>query len=92
MGKLAMKTHFSSVAVIGLGLIGSSFAAMYRNAYPDARLVGIDVSEDAVKAAQERGWIDEGHVSSEDLGSVLYGNDCNSRTCGKRILSYHCCL
>ena len=73
MGKLAMKTHFSSVAVIGLGLIGSSFAAMYRNAYPDARLVGIDVSEDAVKAAQERGWIDEGHVSSEDLGSVLCG-------------------
>ena len=54
MGKLAMKTHFSSVAVIGLGLIGSSFAAMYRNAYPDARLVGIDVSEDAVKAA----WLD----------------------------------
>ena len=46
---------------------------MYRNAYPDARLVGIDVSEDAVKAAQERGWIDEGHVSSEDLGSVLCG-------------------
>ena len=73
MGKLAMKTHFSSVAVIGLGLIGSSFAAMYRNAYPDARLVGIDVSEDAVKAAQERGWIDEGHVSSEDLGPVLCG-------------------
>ncbi len=71
MGKLAMKTHFSSVAVIGLGLIGSSFAAMYRNAYPDARLVGIDVSEDAVEAAQERGWIDEGHVSSEDLGPVL---------------------
>lgn len=68
-----MKTHFSSVAVIGLGLIGSSFAAMYRNAYPDARLVGIDVSENAVKAAQERGWIDEGHVSSEDLGSVLCG-------------------
>ena len=66
-----MKTHFSSVAVIGLGLIGSSFAAMYRNAYPDARLVGIDVSEHAVKAAQERGWIDEGHVSSEDLSSVL---------------------
>ena len=65
-----MKTHFSSVAVIGLGLIGSSFAAMYRNAYPDARLVGIDVSEHAVKAAQERGWIDEGHVSSEDLSSV----------------------
>ena len=66
-----MKTHFPSVAVIGLGLIGSSFAAMYRNAYPDARLVGIDVSAEAVNAALERGWIDEGHTSAENLGEVL---------------------
>ena len=59
------------MAVIGLGLIGSSFAAMYRNAYPDARLVGIDVSAEAVNAALERGWIDEGHTSAENLGEVL---------------------
>ena len=69
--KYAMKTHFPSVAVIGLGLIGSSFAALYRNAYPDARLVGIDVSAEAVNAALERGWIDEGHTSAENLGEVL---------------------
>ena len=39
-----MKTHFTKVAVIGLGLIGSSFAAAYRNAYSDAYLVGVDSS------------------------------------------------
>lgn len=66
-----MKTHFSSVAVIGLGLIGSSFAAMYRNAYPDARLVGVDVSRDAVDAVLERGWIDEGCVSTEDVAAAI---------------------
>lgn len=66
-----MKTHFASVAVIGLGVIGSSFAASYRNAYPDAHLVGIDVSADAVEAAKARGWIDEGLVSSEDIAPAI---------------------
>ena len=65
-----MKTHFSSVAVIGLGLIGSSFAANVSQRISRCASRGY-CFEHAVKAAQERGWIDEGHVSSEDLGSVL---------------------
>ncbi len=66
-----MKTHFTKVAVIGLGLIGSSFAAAYRNAYSDVYLVGVDSSAEALAEAQKRGWINEGHLSNEDLGTVL---------------------
>ncbi len=66
-----MKTHFASVAIIGLGLIGSSFAAAYRNAYSDAYLVGVDTSAEALEEAQKRGWINEGHLPSEDLSAVL---------------------
>lgn len=66
-----MKTQFDSVAVIGLGVIGSSFAAAYRNAYPEARIVGVDASEEALEASKARGWIDEGHLASEDLSAVL---------------------
>ncbi len=68
-----MKTHFTKVAVIGLGLIGSSFAAAYRNAYSDAYLVGVDSSAEALDEAKKRGWINEGHLSEEDLGTVLPG-------------------
>lgn len=70
-----MGTRFSSVAVIGLGLIGSSFAGAYHCAYPDARIVGIDVDSQAVAAAQDRGWIDEGYLSSDDLDDALLGCD-----------------
>lgn len=66
-----MKTHFESVAIIGLGLIGSSFAAAYRGAYPDARIVGIDASADALSASKERGWIDEGYLPNEGIEGVL---------------------
>lgn len=68
-----MKTHFTKVAVIGLGLIGSSFAAAYRNAYSDAYLVGVDSSAEALDEAKKRGWINEGHLSEEDPGTVLPG-------------------
>lgn len=70
-----MGTRFSSVAVIGLGLIGSSFAGAYHCAYPDARIVGIDVDSQALAAAQDRGWIDEGYLSSDDLDDALLGCD-----------------
>lgn len=55
-----MKSPFNSIAIVGLGVIGSSFAAALRQAYPDVRLAGIDVAADALAAAEERGWIDEG--------------------------------
>lgn len=70
-----MSTSFKSVAVIGLGLIGSSFAGAYRNAYPEARLVGIDVSSHSLEVAKERNWIDEGYLSTDTLAPVL--NSCD---------------
>lgn len=57
-----MKTHFDSVAIIGLGVIGSSFAVAYHNAYPEAYVMGVDVSLEAIEKARERGWIDEGFL------------------------------
>ena len=47
------------VTVIGLGLIGGSFAKDVRELHPQAKLVGIDRSEAHVKEALELGIIDE---------------------------------
>ncbi|MEF2846270.1 MAG: prephenate dehydrogenase/arogenate dehydrogenase family protein, partial [Eggerthellaceae bacterium] len=56
-----MNVRFKSIVVIGLGMIGSSFAMAYRAAYPDSYIAGVDVSENTLKSAQERGWINEGY-------------------------------
>lgn len=70
-----MKTRFSTIAIIGLGLIGSSFAVAYRNAYPDARIVGVDTDAQAVEAAKERRWIDEGLTPDGDVAAALSACD-----------------
>ncbi len=70
-----MSTRFTSVAVIGLGLIGASFAGAYHKAYPHARVVGIDVDPSALTAAQNRGWISEGYQPTDDLAPVILSCD-----------------
>ena len=55
-----MDQSFESVAVIGLGVIGASFVGAYRKAYPNAHILGVDTSREAVDELLARGWIDEG--------------------------------
>ncbi|WP_165172655.1 prephenate dehydrogenase/arogenate dehydrogenase family protein [Adlercreutzia sp. ZJ242] len=50
------ETPFRSVAVIGLGLIGASFAAAVRAAYPDVTVFGVDVDGRTCVVAEERAW------------------------------------
>lgn len=70
-----MGSSFSSVAVIGLGVIGSSFAGAYSRVYPESKVVGIDVSDESLSIAQSRGWIKEGYSADADLAPVL--NSCD---------------
>ena len=51
-----MDRQIESIAVIGLGLIGASFAGAYRKAYPDAPILGVDVSQEAIDELLDRGW------------------------------------
>lgn len=46
------------VSIIGLGLIGGSFARDFKNLYPEAKLVGIDQNESHLKEALSLGLID----------------------------------
>lgn len=67
-----MDQQFESVAVVGLGLIGASFVGAYHKAYPDATIVGVDTSREAVDELLERGWITEGFEPTDaGLGARL---------------------
>lgn len=60
-----MDQRIESIAVIGLGLIGASFAGAYRKAYPSAHIVGVDTARESVDELIERGWIQEGFVPAD---------------------------
>jgi prephenate dehydrogenase len=53
-----MPIPFPRVTILGVGLIGGSFALAYRRAYPEARIAGWDRGE-VLAHAMERGIIDQ---------------------------------
>lgn len=71
-----MDQQFESIAVIGLGLIGASFAGAYRKAYPDATIVGVDTSREAVDELLDRGWISQG-FEPDDEGLTKRLDECD---------------
>lgn len=62
---------FNSVAIIGVGLIGGSFAAGLKRLDEPPTVVGIDVDPVAVKIAVERGLLDEGSLP-DGLGAQTW--------------------
>jgi prephenate dehydrogenase len=57
--KISRPCPFSGIAVIGLGLIGSSCASAIRSVWPDVRLFGVDTDERTVTKAIEQGMVDK---------------------------------
>lgn len=71
-----MDQQFESVAVVGLGVIGASFAGAYRKAYPDAYILGVDTAREAINELLDRGWISEGlEPADEALAEKLCACD-----------------
>lgn len=66
-----------SVAVIGLGLVGASFAAAVKQAYPEYTLVGIDVLEDTRSVALEKNWIDLANDPTDPSVESFIKNECD---------------
>ena len=61
-----MSESIERFAVIGLGLIGSSFAAALRQTHPSAQIFGVDASRDTVSVACYKGWVNQGCLPEEE--------------------------
>ena len=61
-----MSAPFHSVAIVGLGLIGSSIARATREALPDVRLSGFDADPEIRRRARDLGFLDALPGSAED--------------------------
>ncbi|MCB7037226.1 prephenate dehydrogenase/arogenate dehydrogenase family protein [Eggerthella sinensis] len=47
---------FHRIAVVGFGLVGASFAASVRAAYPDTQVLAVDIDEHTLTEALARDW------------------------------------
>lgn len=52
------RSGFSSIAVVGLGLIGASFAAAVKKSFPEVLVFGVDTDEATCREVVARGWAD----------------------------------
>lgn len=66
-----MTEGFSSVCVIGVGLIGGSFAAALKQLPDPPHVVAVDTDPIAVREAMERGFVDEGSLP-DGLGAQAW--------------------
>ena len=60
-----MQPQFRSITVIGLGMIGASFAGACRRAYPDVRICAVDVDQDTLSAALETSLVDDALLADD---------------------------
>ena len=68
---------FRRIAVVGFGLVGASFAAAVRAAYPDTRVLSVDIDERTLAEAVERGWATDGALPDDPAFERFVGDGCD---------------
>jgi prephenate dehydrogenase len=48
---------FQNIVIVGIGLIGGSLAGAYREAFPQAQVMGVDPDAASLDTALARGWL-----------------------------------
>lgn len=61
-----MNEPVKNIVVIGLGLVGASFAAACKvSSLAEVKIVGVDISPESCRIAKEKGWVDEAYGADE---------------------------
>lgn len=68
---------FRRIVVVGFGLVGASFAAAVRAAYPDTRVLAVDIDERTLAEAVERGWATDGALPDDPAFERFVGDGCD---------------
>ena len=68
---------FRHIVIVGLGLVGASFAAAVRAAYPDTRVLAVDIDERTLAEAVERGWATDGALPDDPAFERFVGDGCD---------------
>lgn len=72
-----MTASIDNIAVIGLGMVGASFAAACRRDFPESTVCGVDISQDTLEIARERSWISFGCLPESPELETFLMEDCD---------------
>ncbi len=65
------------IAIVGMGMVGASFACAFKSACPDSHVLGVDASRESIDLACERAWIDEGTLAGDDAFERFIQDGCD---------------
>lgn len=68
---------FRRIAVVGFGLIGASFAAAVRGAYPQTEVLAVDTDTHTLALARERGWATQAVLPSDPAFQQFVQQGCD---------------
>lgn len=72
-----MNAGIEQIAVVGLGLVGASFAASCKEKNPAIHLVGIDVLPETRSFALEKKWVDEAFAPDDEAFKQFIEEACD---------------
>ena len=71
-----MSACVNKIAVVGLGLVGASFAAAYCEQCPDSYVLGVDISDATLAEAASRGWVSRAVAPDDPAFESFIKDDC----------------
>lgn len=72
-----MEGTIRNIAVVGLGLVGASFAAAYCKHNPDALVLGVDISPRTREKAIEADWVTQAIGPDDPVFEAYVTGDCD---------------
>lgn len=72
-----MSKALQHITVIGLGLVGASFAAACKAHDPRMYLVGVDVLDEACLTACQKGWVDAAYSPEDPALTTFIQEECD---------------
>jgi len=72
-----MNEGINDIAIIGLGMIGASFAAAYRRLNPEGRVLGVDVSAETLRIGRENGWVTHTATPDDEAFRLFIDEGCD---------------
>ncbi len=72
-----MSEQIRNIAVVGLGLVGASFAAACKAKDGHCRILGVDVLPDTLLTGRERSWVDQAVLPDDEAFRQFVQDGCD---------------
>lgn len=72
-----MNDMSGGIAVVGMGMIGASVALAFRESMPECAVLGVDIDADALRIAQQRGFVTQASLPDDSAFEAFVRKACS---------------